>query len=59
MYALSGIIVMTDGSLRKGGAMGAVMVSKEKRISALNVNTSIYGLPSSINPKLTGILQAV
>jgi ribonuclease HI len=56
-YALSGIVVATDGSLKKSGVMGAAMVAKDNKIQSRSV--AVFGPPSSIRPELTGILLAV
>jgi ribonuclease HI len=51
----SGIVVATDGSLKKSGAMGAAYVAKDNRGG---LGTEI-GQPSSIRPELTGIALAL
>ena len=52
-YAQSGIVVATDGSLRKNGAMGAAFVSKDNRLPARSV--AVFGQPASIRPELAGL----
>ena len=52
-YTRSGIVVATDGSLKKSGIMGAALVAKGGRLPARSV--SVFGQPSSIRPELTGI----
>jgi hypothetical protein len=49
----SGIVVATDGSLKKCGAMGAAFVAKDGKVPALSA--AVFGQPSSIRPELTGI----
>ena len=56
-YKRSGIVVATDGSLKKSGAMGAAVVAKDGRIQARSV--AVFGQPSSIRPELTGIALAL
>jgi len=56
-YTRSGIVVATDGSLKKSGAMGAAVVAKDGRIQARSV--AVFGQPSSIRPELTGIALAL
>ena len=56
-YALDGVTAATVGSLRKPRAMGAAMVAKDGKIQPQSV--AVYGPPSSIRPKLTGISLAV
>ena len=58
-YSLRGIVTATDGSLKKSGAMGVAMVSKDNRIQSRSV--AVYGPLSSIRrrPELTGISLAV
>ena len=56
-YRLSGIVVATDGSLKKSGAMGAAFVAKDNRLQARSV--AVYGPPSSIRPELTGMALAL
>jgi len=56
-YQLSGIVVATDGSLKKNGSMGAAFVAKDNRLQARSV--AVYGPPSSIRPELTGIALAL
>ncbi len=43
----------TDGSLKKSGIIGAVLVAKGGRLPARSV--SVFGQPSLIRPELTGI----
>ena len=52
-YNQSGIVVATDGSLRKNGAMGAAFVSKDNRLPARSV--AVFGQPASIRPELAGL----
>ena len=56
-YTRSGIVVATDGSLKKNGAMGAAVVAKDGRMQARSV--AVFGQPSSIRPELTGIALAL
>ena len=56
-YSLSGVVVATDGSLKKSGAMGAAMVAMGDKIQSRSV--TVYGPPSTIRPELTGIALAV
>jgi len=56
-YMRSGIVVATDGSLKKCGAMGAAFVAKDGRVQARSV--AVFGQPSSIRPELTGIALAL
>ncbi len=51
------IVVATDGSLKKNGAMGAAFVAKDDRLVERSV--AILGPPSSIRPELTGIALAL
>jgi hypothetical protein len=52
-YQHSGIVVATDGSLKRCGSMGASFVAKDGRLPARSV--AVLGQPSSIRPELTGI----
>ena len=56
-YTRSGIIVATDGSLKKNGIMGAAMVAKDGRLPSRSV--AVFGQPSSIRPELTGLALAL
>ena len=56
-YTRSGIVVATDGSLKKSGAMGAAYVAKDNRLPSRSV--AVFGQPSSIRPELTGIALAL
>jgi ribonuclease HI len=56
-YMRSRIVVATDGSLKKCGAMGAAFVAKDGRVQARSV--AVFGQPSSIRPDLTGIALAL
>ena len=56
-YTLSGIVVATDGSLKRDGSMGAAMVAKDGRLPARSV--AVFGQPSSLRPELTGIAIAL
>jgi len=56
-YTRSGIVVATDGSLKKSGAMGAAYVAKDNRLPSRSV--AVFGPPSSIRPELTGIALAL
>ena len=56
-YGLEGVVVATDGSLKKNGAMGAAMVAKDGKIQSRSV--AVYGPPSSIRLEMTGISLAV
>ena len=56
-YTRSGIVVATDGSLRRDGSMGAAMVAKDGRLPARSV--AVFGQPSSLRPELTGIAIAL
>ena len=56
-YGHSGIVVATDGSLKKNGAMGAAFVAKDDRLVERSV--AVLGPPSSIRPELTGIALAL
>ena len=56
-YTRSGIVVATDGSLRRDGIMGAAMVAKDDRLPARSV--AVFGPPSSLRPELTGIAIAL
>ena len=56
-YTRSGIVVATDGSLKKSGAMGAAVVAKDGRMQARSA--AVFGQPSSIRPELTGIALAL
>jgi hypothetical protein len=56
-YTRNGILVATDGSLKKNGIMGAAMVAKDGRLASRSV--AVFGQPSSIRPELTGIALAV
>jgi ribonuclease HI len=53
----SGIVVATDGSLKKDGAMGAAFVAKDGRVQTRSV--AVFGQPSSTRPELTGIALAL
>ena len=52
-YSNRGVVVATDGSLRKDGAMGAAYVSKDNKLQARSV--AVFGRPASILPELAGI----
>ncbi len=56
-YMCSGIVVATDGSLKKCGAIGAAFVAKDGRVQARS--GAVFGQPSSIRPELTGIALAL
>jgi ribonuclease HI len=56
-YTRSGVVVATDGSLKKSGIMGAALVAKDSRMPARSV--AVFGQPSSIRPELTGIALAL
>ena len=55
-YGNKGVVVGSDGSLRKDGAMGAAYAAKENRVPARSV--AVYGSPSSCRPELTAIAMA-
>ncbi len=57
VYARSGIVMATDGSLKKSGAMGAAYVAKGNHLPPRSV--AVFGQPSSIRPELTGIALAL
>ncbi len=52
-YSRIGIVVATDGSLKKSSALGAAVVAKDGRMQARSA--AVFGQPSSIRPELTGI----
>jgi len=52
-YLHRGVVVATDGSLKKNGAMGAAYVSKDGRLQARSV--AVFGRPASLRPELAGI----
>ena len=52
-YSHTGIVVATDGSLRKNGAMGAAFVAKGNKLQARSV--AVFGQPASIRSELAGI----
>ncbi len=56
-YTNNGIVVATDGSLKKDGSMGAAMVAKDDRLPARSV--AVFGQPSSLRPELSGIALAL
>jgi hypothetical protein len=56
-YQHSGIVVATDGSLKRCGSMGASFVAKDGRLPARS--EAVLGQPSSIRPELTGIALAI
>ena len=56
-YTRSGVVVATDGSLKRSGIMGAAMVAKDGRLPARSA--TVFGQPSSIRPELTGIALAL
>ena len=56
-YTRSGIVVATDGSLRRDWSMGAAIVAKDDRLPARSV--AVFGPPSSLRPGLTGIAIAL
>ncbi len=56
-YTRSGIVLATDGSLKKSGAMGAVYVAKDNRLPSRSV--AVFGQRSSIRPELTEIALAL
>ncbi len=49
-YTRSGIVVATDGSLKKSGAIGAAYVAKHNRLPSRSL--AVFGQPSSIRPAL-------
>ena len=55
-YGNNGIVVGSDGTLRKDGAIGAAYAVKENRIPARSV--AVYGSPSSSRPELTAVSNA-
>ena len=55
-YGNKGVVVGSDGSLRKDGAMGAAYAAKEKRVPARSV--AVNGSRSSCRPELTVIAMA-
>ncbi len=57
VYANSGIVVTTDGSLRRDGSMGAALVAKDGSLPARGV--AVFGQPSSLRPELIGIALAL
>jgi hypothetical protein len=59
-YTRRGIVVATDGSLKKSGVMGAAYVAKDNRLPSRIVEVFQVGpgQPSSIRPELTGIALA-
>ncbi len=56
-YMRSGIVMATDGSLKKSGAMVAAYVAKDDRLLPRSV--AVFGQPSSIRPELKGISLAL
>ncbi len=52
-YTLSGIVVATDGLLKRSGAMGAAYVAKDNRLPSRSV--AVFGQQQYIRPELTGI----
>ena len=56
-YQHPGIIVATDGSLKKNGSMGAAFVSMRNRLPGRSV--TVLGSASSTRPELTGIALAL
>ena len=56
-YTRSGVVVATDGSLKRNGSMGAALVAKDGRLPARS--SAVFGQPSSIRPELTGIALAL
>jgi len=56
-YQRSGIVVATDGSLRRSGIMGAAMVAKDNRLPARSV--AVFGPPSSGRAELTAVVLAL
>ncbi len=55
--ANSCIVVATDGSLKWDWSMGAALVAKVGSLPASSV--AVFGQPSSLRPKLTGIALAL
>ena len=51
-----GIVVGSDGSLRRDGAMGAAYASRNSEMPARSV--AVYGSPSSARPEMTAINMA-
>jgi ribonuclease HI len=56
-YTKNGIVVATDGSLKRDWSMGAAMVAKDDRLPARSV--AVFGQPSSLRPELSGIALAL
>ncbi len=56
-YMRSGIVVATDGLLKKCGAMGAAFVAKDGRVQARSV--AVFGQAYSIRPELTSTALAL
>jgi hypothetical protein len=58
-YTRSGIVMATDGSLKKSTVMGAAVVTNDSdgRMQARSV--AVFGRPSSIRPELTWIALAL
>ena len=56
-YTRSGVVVATDGSLKRNGSMGAALVAKDGRLPARSA--AVFGQPSSIRQELTGIALAL
>jgi hypothetical protein len=56
-YRHSGIVVATDGCLKRCGSMGASFVATDGRLQARSV--AVLGQPPSILPELTGIALAI
>ena len=55
-YRNQGIVVGSDGSLRRDGAMGAAYASRNSEMPARSV--AVYGSPSSARPEMTAINMA-
>jgi hypothetical protein len=56
-YTYNGIVVATDGSLKRDWIMGAAMVAKDYRLPACSV--AVFGQPSSLRPELSGLALAL
>ena len=57
LYQRSGVIVATDGSLRKDGAMGAAFVSLQGKLPPKSA--AVHGSKLSMRPEMVAILMAV
>jgi hypothetical protein len=52
-------VTATYGSLKKSGAMGAAVLSKDRHIMIQALSMAVFGQQSFIRPELTSIVLAI